>query len=414
MYDIILIRYGDITLKGKNKKKFIDKAVASIQFKISNTNLTYERQHDRLYIHLNNQPYEPIITQLKKISGIASFSLVVSSKTDLSSIESVAIDLIKSAFKQPATLRVDTKRADKLYPIGSMEVSKKVSGFLLKTFEGLSVDLTEPDLTLYIEIRKDKAYIYLNKIKGLGGFPVGIAGKSLLLLSGGIDSPVAGFLTMKQGVQVEGFHFESTPLTSIESVQKVIDLTKKMSVYAEKSTMKLHLVPFTHLHKEILNLVPEPYHITIMRRMMIRLADKFALIDHTPAIITGDSIGQVASQTLDSINTINAVTTRPILRPLITMDKIEIIKYAKMIDCYAISIRPFDDCCSIYVPSQPSTSPRDYYANRYERLFDYETIIEDILENIITLEITPNSTIDLTEHGLTVVEAYKHYQEVKS
>lgn len=401
---LLLIRFGDSTLKGKNKKRFMDKLVAHIENKLKAFEATFKREHDRLYVSYDSQHEEALINRLKTVSGVHSFSKVTSINHDLERLIQASIDYL-SAYKEPARFRIKVKRAFKRYPLTSIEVAKKISAQVLKTFNHFTVDLEDADLTLYIEIRESLAYMYLNKIKGLGGYPVGIAGKGLLLLSGGLDSPVAGFLSMKQGVQIEAIHFESTPLTSIESAQKVIDITKKLSVYAERETIKLHLVPFKPMHEAIMKNVPDPYHITIMRRMMMRYAEKLALVDHTPIIITGDSIGQVASQTLDSMNTINKVTNRPIIRPLATYDKETIVKLAKMIDVYSIAIRPFEDCCSIYVPAKPAIHPRDYYANRYERWFDYDAFIDTMLKETLTLKITPNTDIDLPSLGFSVQEA---------
>lgn len=401
---ILLIRFGDSTLKGKNKKRFMDKLVAQIENKLVSFNPSFKREHDRLYVTYDTHHEEALIKRLKTVSGVHSFSIVKSITNDLETLIKETIDYL-TPFKKPASFRIKVKRGNKRYPLTSIEIAKKISAQVLKTFDHFKVDLDDADLTIYLEIKETLAYIYLNKIKGLGGYPVGIAGKGLLLLSGGLDSPVAGFLTMKQGVQIEAIHFESTPLTSIESAQKAVDITKKLSVYAERETLLLHLVPFKTMHEMIMEKVPSPYHITIMRRMMMRYAEKLALVDHTPIIITGDSIGQVASQTLDSMNTINKVTNRPIIRPLATYDKETIVKLAKTIDVYDIAIRPFDDCCSIYVPKQPAIHPRDYYANRYERWFDYETLIDTMLKETKTLTITPKTDLFLPSLGFSVTEA---------
>jgi thiamine biosynthesis protein ThiI len=408
MQKMILIRFGDSTLKGKNKKRFIDKLVSQIERKTKPLGAFFKREHDRLYVTFEASMKQPIIERLKTISGIHSFSPVDEIPHDLDTLKDYALHVFKS-LTMPSSFRIKVKRAYKKYPLTSIEVAKKISAYLLKEIPGLTVDLDQADFTLTIEIREHHAYMYHQKIKGLGGFPVGIAGKGLLLLSGGLDSPVAGFLSMKQGVQIEAIHFESTPLTSIESAQKVIDIVKALSVYADKEMITLHLVPFKAMHEKIMNVVPSPYHITIMRRMMMRYAEALALKDHTPIIITGDSIGQVASQTLDSMNTINKVTNRPVIRPLATTDKEEITKLAKMIQVYEIASRPFDDCCSIYVPKQPAIHPRDYYASRYEGWFDYKPLLSAMLEDTKTIQITSDTVCDLPSLGLTVSEAINTY-----
>ncbi len=406
MIKSILVRYGDLVLKGVNKKRFIKQVLMLVREKVQAEDVTFEAVHDRLYVHLHGADPEKVMQGLRKVSGLSSFSPIMHSSRDIDTIIEDAKTLLKDKVNTPQTFRVETKRADKSFATPSMEVSKRVSSALLKMYKDtLSVDLSNPDLTLSIEIRKQGVYLYSDRYKAMGGFPVGIAGKGLLMLSGGIDSPVAGYLAMKQGVELEAIHFESTPLTSIESVQKTIDLVKKLSVYAPKSTIKLHLVPFTSLHQAMLENVPDPYQITIMRRMMYRIADQFAELDHIPILVNGESIGQVASQTLESIKVVNEVTHRPVIRPLATIDKNDIVNLARTIDTYSVSIRPFEDCCTLYTPNQPTTNPRSMYAVRYERLFDYKTLIDEAVQSIKTLTITSTSSMDLTRHGLTVKEA---------
>ena len=236
----------------------------------------------------------------------------------------------------------------------------------------------------------------------MGGFPVGVAGKGLLMLSGGIDSPVAGYLAMKQGVEIECVHFESTPLTSIESAQKVVDLVKKMAKYAPKNRIKIHFVPFKELHMALLDNVPESYNITIMRRMMYRITSKLCEKFGALCIVNGESVGQVASQTLGSMNTINSVTCTPIIRPVVTYDKNQIIKIARMIDTYDISIKPFEDCCTVYVPKSPATAPTIEKSVLFEKSFDYETLVNEAVENVKTISIDVDSDLDLSFLGLEV------------
>jgi len=408
MYERILVRYGDLTLKGKNKRRFVAQAVKLVKEKVNNDKITYETNHDRLYLKLNGEDHQEVIKGLNKVSGLLSYSLITKTDTDIDTLAMKSLELIMAKSTTPKTFKVETKRADKTYPLESMEVSKQVAGYVLRNTEHLSVDVRNPEMRLSIEIRRDGAYIYLDKIDGMGGFPVGIAGKGLLMISGGIDSPVAGYLSMKQGVEIEVMHFESTPLTSIESAQKVVELTKKLATFAPNNTIKLHMVPFKTLHEALLNHVPESYNITIMRRMMYRIASQFAMKDHTPILINGESVGQVASQTLDSIHVVNQVTTMPIIRPLATMDKRDIVTLAKKIDTYNISIQPFEDCCTVYVPKLPVTNPRVMYAERYERLFDYKTLIKEAVENIQTISLHKDSDLKLETLGFTVTEALKH------
>jgi thiamine biosynthesis protein ThiI len=409
MIKTILIRYGDLMLKGFNRRRFIKRTNTLIKEKVDLEGITFESSHDRFYVHIDDATIDPntVMTKLKTVSGLSSFSPVAHAERTLESMRDIGIALLKDKADKPQTFKLIVKRSDKTFPTGSMETAKIISSDILKTYPNLSVDLSHPDLTLTIEIRKRGVYVYTDKIPGMGGFPVGVAGKGLLMLSGGIDSPVAGYLAMKQGVEIEAIHFESTPLTSIESAQKVIDLVKKLSVFAPDSTIKLHIIPFKDLHTKLLEFVPDPYQITIMRRMMYRIAEKMALAYHTPSIINGESIGQVASQTLESMKVVNDVTPRPIIRPLVTTDKQTIIQLAKTIDCYDISIRPFEDCCTVYTPKKPATAPRVYYAKRYEGLFNYRDMIDALMPRIMTISVHKNTSLDLTKHGLTVEEALK-------
>ncbi len=411
MEDIILVRFGELMLKGANKKRFLKTVRNSVAQKVCNPNIRFEHAHDRLYVHLNGEPYKPVIEALKVVSGLDSFSVVTLTDNNLATIETIALAHLKNRAPSKQTFKITTKRADKTFPHTSLEVSKTIATACLKAHPHLTVNLSRPELELTIEIRKRGTYIYSEKIPGLGGFPAGIAGKGILLLSGGIDSPVAGFFAMKQGIEIEAMHFESTPLTSIESAQKAMDLCKPLSLYNTQSAVKLHLVPFKAIHEKIIEMVPEPYLITIMRRMMIRIADRFAERDHTPVLISGESIGQVASQTLESIKVINDVSRIPIIRPLATMDKKAIMEVARSINTYGISIRPFEDCCSIYTPKKPAINPRIYYALRYERLFDYETLIDEALTAIKTITVHVNTELDLTTHGLTVAEAVQESRD---
>lgn len=407
MTKIILIRYGDITLKGKNKKSFIDTLVSQIKHRLTPYTINYDHAHNRLYLHIQDKDIEIITKELQAIPGIDSFSLVQQVELEVESIYQATCQEIKQYQDSSLTFKIKTKRTNKHFPIRSMELSRTLAGKLLKEYTHLSVDVHNPDCLLEIEIRSKYAYIFSKKIPGLGGFPTGTIGKGYLLLSGGIDSPVAGFLAMKQGIAIEAFHFESTPMTSIESAQKVVDIAKVLARFAPKSTLKLHLVPFKAIHETIIQNIPEPYHITIMRRMMLRFIEEKAEQTHTPTIITGESIGQVASQTLESMKVINAITNRPIIRPLATLDKKDIIAIARKINTYDIAIRPFEDCCSIYLPKQPSTNPRIFYALRYERLFNYKEHLKTMEKDTITLSITPTTNLDLPSLGFTVSEALK-------
>ena len=404
IYNKILVRYGDLTLKGKNRKIFIQRVTNLVKEKLSGLKSILEFTHDRIYVTINGEDVNEIIKRLSYVSGLSSYSLVlrVDTTSDMGQIKEAAVALIEDQIKGNVSFKIETKRCDKTFPLTSLEISKTISSHVLKNCKNLTVDVHNPDETLQIELRNKDTYLYLTNIPGMGGFPVGVAGKGLLMLSGGIDSPVAGYLAMKQGVEIECVHFESTPLTSIESAQKVVDLVKKMAKYAPKNRIKIHFVPFKELHMALLENVPESYNITIMRRMMYRIAS--ALCEKTGAlcIINGESVGQVASQTLGSMNTINSVTNKPVIRPVATYDKIDIIKIARKIDTYDISIRPFEDCCTVYVPKSPAISPSIEKSELYEKNFDFQSLVDLAVENVKSIYVDTESDLDLSFLGLEV------------
>ncbi len=407
LYNQILVRFGDLTLKGKNQSTFLRALYKLIEKKLEGLNVEIENKHDRVYIHLNNEDVNKVIERLNLVSGISSYSLVVKCSDNIEDIKANALALMKERVNTKTTFKVNTRRADKNYPLHSMEITKIISGYVLSNHHDLVVDVHNPSVELNIELRNNACYLYNTNIRALGGYPVGIAGKGLLMLSGGIDSPVAGFLAMKQGVEIECIHFESTPLTSIESAQKVVDLVKKLAKYAPNNKIMVHMVPFKELHMALLDNVPESYNITIMRRMMYRIATKLAIKKNCLCIINGESVGQVASQTLGSMNTINSVTNYPILRPLCTYDKQDIITLSKKIDCYDLSIKPFEDCCTVYVPKAPATSPKIEKALEFEKAFDYDKLVNEAVENTNSILIDKDSDLDLSFLGLEVREVIK-------
>lgn len=405
MYERILVRYGDLTLKGKNKKIFVQRVNNLIVNKVNNDKVAYERNHDRLYIVLNGEDHTEIIKGLDKVSGLSSYSLISKTGKALEEIYTRALEVVKSELKgKMVTFKVESKRGDKLFPHTSQEISKLVASYVLRNTELLTVDVHNPELTLYVEVRNEATFVYCKKIKGMGGFPVGVAGKGLLMLSGGIDSPVAGYLAMKQGIEIECIHYESTPLTSIESAQKVIDLTEKLAAFAPRSKIKLYMVPFAELHTALINYIPEAYNITIMRRMMYRIAEAIAKENRDLILINGESIGQVASQTLQSISVINDVVNMPVVRPLSTYDKLDIIQISRKIDCYQTSIKPFEDCCTVYVPKKPTTAPKLDKCEYYESKFDFQPLLQKTIEQTKYMILTDKAHRDITLEGLVVSE----------
>lgn len=403
-YHQILVRYGDLTLKGKNKHLFINRVVQLTKEKLQGLHCEIRKTHDRIYIQLQEDNQEEVIKHLGYVSGILSYSFIVEAQTttDLAQVAETAIALLNHSVTTPATFKIASKRVDKNFPHTSIELSQVLAKMILKSCPQLTVDVHNPEVVLHVELRAQETYLYLNEIKGLGGFPVGVAGKGLVMMSGGIDSPVAGFLCMKQGVEIECIHFESTPLTSIESAQKVVDLVKKLAVYAPHNRIKLHMVPFKELHMELLDKIPESYNITIMRRMMYRIAAGVAEQNDMNVLINGESIGQVASQTLGSMKTINHVTSFPVIRPLATYDKNDIIKIARAIDTFDISIQPFEDCCTIYVPKSPTTNPSIEKAEKYESNFDYGKYVDFCVKSTKTVVIDKDSDLNMSFLGLEV------------
>ena len=377
-YDHIMIRFGELSTKGKNKRDFIHLLFNNIKHALKDfPSLSLEERYDHIYIKLNDENYEDIISRLQDVSGIHAMSLVYKCENDIEVIKKSALELIKQ--KEGKTFKVTCKRSNKRFPLISDEIIRKVAPVILKNTE-LKVDVHNPDILLSIEIRDEGAYIFTNSYPGIGGYPLGIAGKSMHMLSGGIDSPVAAYLLMKRGVTIECIHFASPPYTQEAVIYKLEDLLKKLNRYQQK--IRLNIVPFTKIQEAIYDNVPESYCITLMRRMMFRLASILSLKRNCPVISSGESVGQVASQTLQSMHVINEVTNIPVIRPCATMDKLEIIKLSKKIDTYDISIRPYEECCTIFTPKAPKTAPHLKEVVEYESKFDWEPLLEEAIKNI--------------------------------
>lgn len=390
-YDHILIRYGELGLKGKNIKRFIVRLQENVQHKLKAfQSVKVQRTQGRMFVLLNGHDPEPIIEKCKNIFGIQSLSLAIKVDNELESIKEAALYALKNG-EHVDTFKVSVRRINKSFPIASQEMNQLLGGHLLLNTDGCKVDVHQPDLTIKVEIRNEAAYITSNTIPGLGGLPVGTAGKSLLLLSGGIDSPVAGYLAMKRGVQVEAIHFHSPPFTSERAKQKVLDLAKELTAYG--STVKVHIVPFTKLQQQIFHDIPEGYAMTVMRRMMIRICERVCEQTSILSLTTGENLGQVASQTMESMNVINEVTNYPILRPLITMDKDDIVRLSRKVNTYDISIRPYEDCCTIFVPKSPKTRPKREKVNFFESRGDFAPLIEEAINGIDVVKITDQADV---------------------
>ncbi|MBE6124403.1 MAG: tRNA 4-thiouridine(8) synthase ThiI [Erysipelotrichaceae bacterium] len=376
-YTHILIRYGELTTKGKNRKTFIATLYENIKRKLYMFNgLEYEKNYDRIFIKLNGNNPDIIKKELNLVSGLYSYSFVVKVENDLDKIKEISLKFALE--NEERKFKVKAHRNDKSFPYVSDSINREVAGYILKNSK-LRVDVHNPDLLLQIEVRPEGTYVFDNAIKGLGGYPLGVGGEAMLMLSGGIDSPVAGFLINKRGLTYQAIHFASPPYTSEKAIDKVKDLLKKLTVFQKE--IKLHIIPFTDLQVAIYDNADESYAITLMRRMMYRISDLVAREEKCLALINGESIGQVASQTLESMNVINEVTTMPVIRPLACYDKLDIIDLSQMIDTYEISIRPHQDCCTIFEPKNPVTKPKLDKCKEYEEKFDFESLIVECVKN---------------------------------
>lgn len=378
MKRIILIKYGELTTKKDNRGFFIKTLRKNILNKLTDYNIEIKDDYYRMFIYCEESDIDKIISILKSIFGIHEIVICISSTdTSILNIKNISLDIMKN--KTFKTFKVETNRSDKSYPIKSMEINNIIGGHILKNIN-CKVDVHNPDYLLNIEIRCEGVYIYENRIKGLGGYPVSTLGRGLLMLSGGIDSPVAGYLTIKRGVELYYLYFESRPHTSIEARNKVITLARKLEKY--NSNGKLLVVNFTKIQEAIYKNLDPDYLITIMRRMMYRIAQRVAKKNKCLAIVNGESIGQVASQTLSSILSVNDVTNFPILRPLCSFDKLDIIDIAKKIDTYETSILPYEDCCTVFVPKHPVINPNLKHIYHEESLYDFSELLDEAVNNI--------------------------------
>ena len=375
-YDYILCRYGELSTKGKNRRNFTAQLLRNVKERlIQYPELTYKESYDRLYVILNGTPGLEVATALQDVFGLSSMSLAMKVAPDIDAIVNTAHALIQD--EEGTTFKVITRRHDKTFDMSSDDVNRAVATKILQSLD-LKVDVKTPEIKVLVEIRKDAAYIMMGQLKGSGGYPVGIQGRALMLLSGGIDSPVASYLMMKRGVRVEMIHFASPPYTSDGALNKVMTLAQALTPY--QSNITVHIVNFTDIQLEIYRQVPESYAITIMRRFFIRVSEALANKRDLLALANGESLGQVASQTLHSMKSITDIATLPILRPLLSYDKLEIIDVAKSIGTYETSILPFEDCCTIFTPKAPTTKPNERKIAFYEAKLDIEGLVAMALE----------------------------------
>ena len=388
---IILIKYGELTTKGANRNLFINILYNNIKKALEGYNVRIIKNRVRMFIETDDN-LDEIINVLKNIFGIHSIVVATRVNTNIEEIETNVLDVVKNVeFK---TFKVETSRTDKKFPINSMDFSRRIGSLILKNVPNIKVDVHNPEYLLEIEIREDYTYIYHKEIPGIGGYPVGVAGRGLLMLSGGIDSPVAGYLAMKRGIKIECVYFESPPHTSIMAKNKVKKLVEELTKYEPSIT--LHVVKFTDIQEAIYKNIDPTYMITIMRRMMYRIATKIMEKEGFLCLVNGESVGQVASQTLTSMSVINSVTNVPVIRPVACLDKLEIIDISRKIGTYETSILPYEDCCTIFLPKHPVINPSIEKSIEYENSFDYNTLIDNAINTREIIKISKeNNQFDI-------------------
>lgn len=392
-YSEIMVRYGELSTKGKNRMRFINKLRRNIQDVLSvypEVKVTADR--DRCHVFLNGADYTPVAESLQQIFGIQAFNPVYRVEKDVVVLTKAVQAIMTDLYYEGMTFKVTSKRSDHQFELDSTQLNHTLGGAVFDVLPNIKAQMKKPDVNLKVEIRDEAAYISHEEIRGAGGLPVGTAGKGMLMLSGGIDSPVAGYLALKRGVDIEAVHFASPPYTSPGALKKAQDLTRKLTKFG--GNIQFIEVPFTEIQEEIKEKAPEAYLMTLTRRFMMRITDRIRQQRDARIIINGESLGQVASQTLESMQAINAVTTTPVIRPVVTMDKLEIIDLAQKIDTFEISIQPFEDCCTIFAPDRPKTNPKLKNVEQYEERLDVEGFVERAVAGIKVTEITPNEESD--------------------
>lgn len=377
MQEIILIKNGELALKGLNRSTFESVLVKNIKRRMQGLGaFVISRSQSTITIEPTEEGFDTdeAVERLKKVFGIAGFQRAAAVEKDMAEILSAAKEYLADTLSEISTFKVEAKRSDKSFPLTSPEISREVGGALLSAFPYLKVDVHNPDRVVTVEVREKKAYIRCNQIKGAGGMPVGTGGKAALLISGGIDSPVAGHMMAKRGIVLDAVHFASPPFTSPQAEMKVHDLLRQVAKYS--GDIGLYTVPFTEIQTQIRDNCPEELFTLIMRRFMMRIAERIARREDCAALVTGESVGQVASQTILALGCTDAVVGMPVFRPLIGMDKDEIISRARQIDTFDISIRPYEDCCTVFTPKHPKTRPQISFLEHAEAALDVDALVE--------------------------------------
>lgn len=385
-YTEIMVRYGELSTKGKNRRSFIDRLAFNTREVLHDfEQVIVKAQRDRMHIQLHGADSQQVMERLQQVFGIQNFSPSIRVERDLESVKQTALAMIKEQFQPGMTFKINTRRSDHDFKLDTNQMNDILGGYILDNLPGIQVKMKDPDLILRVEIRKNGIFLSGKTIQGAGGLPVGTAGKGLLMISGGIDSPVAGYLALKRGVDLEMVHFFSPPYTSEQALHKAQELTAKLALFG--GSIKFIQVPFTEIQETVKHDVPEGYLMTVQRRFMLRLAAAIAQKRDALAIFNGESLGQVASQTLESMVAINDVTSLPILRPVVSLDKNEIIEIAEKIGTFDLSVMPFEDCCTIFAPPAPKTKPRLDRAREYESRLDVSGLMERALAGIKITEI---------------------------
>lgn len=387
----ILIRYGELSTKGRNKKMFTQKLASNIKKALVDfPQVKVIPDYDFMYLDLHEAPEEAVIEKVKPIFGIQSISPVYIVEKDMEVAKKVVLDLLSQEDLEGKTFKIMTRRSDHTFEMDTNQINLFLGDAVLEAFPDIKVQLKQPDITVRIDVRREHLMVSLKTIQGAGGLPVGTSGRAMLMLSGGIDSPVAGYLAMKRGMEIQCVHFASPPYTSPQALEKTKLLAAKIARFG--GSIQFLTVPFSRIQEEIKKSIPEAYLMTIMRRFMLRITDQLRENARALAIANGESVGQVASQTLDSMVAINDVTNTPIIRPVATMDKLDIIKVAEEIDTFELSIQPFEDCCTVFAPPSPKTKPKLEKARQYEARLDVEGLIKEAVEGTVIEEITANYT----------------------
>lgn len=392
-YSEIMVRYGELSTKGKNRMRFINKLKRNMQAVLSiYPEVHVKADRDRAHVYLHGTAYQPVAESLKQIFGLQNFSPSYKVEKSVPALIEAVQTIMKEIYKEGMTFKIASKRSDHNFELDSRELNQTLGNAVFDAIPHVQVKMKAPDIILQVEIREEAAYLSYEAIRGAGGLPVGTSGKGMLMLSGGIDSPVAGYLALKRGVDIEAVHFASPPYTSPGALKKAQDLTRKLTKFG--GNIQFIEVPFTEIQEEIKAKAPEAYLMTLTRRFMMRITDRIREERGGLVIINGESLGQVASQTLESMQAINAVTNTPIIRPVVTMDKLEIIDIAEKIDTFEVSIQPFEDCCTIFAPDRPKTNPKIKNAEQYETRLDVEGLVERAVAGIMITEIRPQAETD--------------------